>query len=1261
MISAIYPVYSQVPTITSFLPQTGAVGSAVTITGINFNATPSSNVVYFGGVKAPVNSASATQLLVTVPIGASYAPISITDVVSGLTGYSIVPFIVTFPGSATLSSSSFFPKIDFATGTVPSGIAIGDLDGDGKPDFVVTNNAANTISVFRNTSVGDSISANSFAAGVNFTTGTNPSGIALGDLDGDGKLDIVVSDGISGTISVFRNTSVSGSITAGSFSSKIDFATGGSGSGVAIADLDGDGRPDIVVTNRNSSTVSVLRNTSSSGAISFSTNVDFPTGPLPYGVAVVDLDGDGKLDLVVANTGENALSLFRNTSTPGSITASSFASRVNIATSGVPIAVVAADLNKDGKPDIISANTGDSTISVFQNNSTSGSITNGSFAAGIDFKLSAAPNAIAVGDLNGDGLPDVAVTNGNSNTLSVFLNANNAGGNVTNNSFASRVDYAVGTDPYGLAIGDLNGDGRPDLVATNSGGNTVSVLPSVVGSPSVTLNTSFIDFGYVAEGDSSSRALVIFDTPGDTLFVDSLYSTKKEIAFSMTRGTSIDSLKVSVVLRADSAGLFTDTVFIKSNALTPLLKIPVSARVYVRPGKPASCTVTPSGWSNAAAFTVTWTNSQNGMLPIDTLWYSIDTLPKSAAVVKNLVAAGTSASVPITQVGKDTVYFYLEDSLGNKNQDSIGSVVVKFDNNGPSIAVTQNNPSVDTIFVHSDGTLSSIPPVVSSATEPPNESGVMEFNLLYRRLDGQTWDSLNFSNDTVIIPTASFSKNGTVIGVEYRIQAVDSAGNSTLSNLFSFDVRYTSDLTVTDFSDIPSVHSLNLPVGQEVKAYRLLSVPYDPEDRRPSSFIDQSFGAHAVNGVPYVNWRMTRWVNGAWNDYESFKDSSIVIPGADFMMVSENQGKSAALSKPKLIRADKMLYTGVTLNQGWNLVGNPFLVDVPFDHLIFQGGNPVAHYYFSGTGTQGGWDSTSVDTLKSWQGLAVKVDSACTLKFDLAGILLPPASGSNRREPKAVAKVANPQTSSEWTLRFDAARDDIGMSCIGTEVGMKSGALKGFDKSDRFQAPFVGGRNILVSVQNEAGPLMKDIRPLSPEGDTWDLTVMTGDGFAKTKLSFGATDGISSQGFEATLIDITKGLAYDLTKQKTILVITGKDGVGTYRLIVGTSSFTEKNLGGVALIPSEPSLYNNYPNPFNPETIVRYAVPGTMKTARVLLKVYNVLGQEVRTLVNESVTPGFYEVSFDGRDLSSGPYFYRISITGGGVEYHEAKKMLLIR
>ena len=213
--------------------------------------------------------------------------------------------------------------------------------------------------------------------------------------------------------------------------------------------------------------------------------------------------------------------------------------------------------------------------------------------------------------------------------------------------------------------------------------------------------------------------------------------------------------------------------------------------------------------------------------PIDTIWYSVNALPKNAPVVKSQPAANTSANVSITQVGKDTVYFYLEDSLGNKNQDSVGSVIIKFDNNSP--AIIQNNASLDTIFVQANGTLANIPPIVLSATDPPNESGVAALTLLYRRLDDTAWTSVNFPGftaDSLVLPERSFIRNGTVVGAEYRIQAVDSAGNFTLSSLLAFEIRYMSDLTVSDFSNIPSVHSLNLPVGQEVKAYRLLSVPY---------------------------------------------------------------------------------------------------------------------------------------------------------------------------------------------------------------------------------------------------------------------------------------------------------------------------------------------------------------------------------------------------------------------------------------------------
>ena len=678
-------LYAQVPTIKSFTPLNGSVGSIVTINGTNFSATPANNIVFFGGVRAFVNSASAIQLSVAVPVSASYAPISVA--VNGLSVYSTIPFIPKFPGGIPLSSSSFFPKLDFATGVLPYGVAIGDLDGDGKPDFVATNNNDSSISVFRNTGTGDSLSSNSFAPAVNFTTGKGPWGVAIADLDGDGKLDIVVSNGNDGSISVFRNTSTSGSIAAGSFT-RLDFPTGsggGGGYGIAVADLDGDGKPDVVVTNRMSGTMSVFQNTSSVGSITFAAHVDFFTNTFPYGVAAGDLDGDGKPDLVVANSGTDSLSIFRNTSSPGSITVNSFAARVDVATSGTPIAVAVADMNGDGKPEIISANTSDSTLAIFQNQSTSGSLTSGSFASGIDFKLNSAPNSIALGDFNGDGFPDIAAANGNSNTVSIFQNMNSIGSAISSTSLGAEADFTTASLPYGLAIGDFNGDGRPDLVATSSGTNTASVFLSDNGIASITVNKSPINFGNIVNGDSGNYDLEIKDVSANRLFVDSVYANKKEIIFSTTHGSTIDSLKVSILFRADTLGLFTDTVFIKSNALTPLLKVPISASVYTLPGKPTSSAVSPSGWSNAQAFTITWANLQNGMLPIDTIWYSINALPRNAAIVKSHAAANTSANISITQVGKDTVYFYLEDSLGNKNPDSVGSVIIKFDNNSPAI------------------------------------------------------------------------------------------------------------------------------------------------------------------------------------------------------------------------------------------------------------------------------------------------------------------------------------------------------------------------------------------------------------------------------------------------------------------------------------------------------------------------------------------------------------------------------------------------
>ncbi len=442
--------------ITSFTPNSGPVGTVATISGTGFSSSPTSNIVYFGATRATVTAASATQLTVTVPVGATYQPITV--LVDGLVAYSKFPFSTTYPGWGRLDATSFLPKVDFATSVNPYSVAIGDLDGDGKADLAVTNQNSNTLSVFRNTGTPGTIS---YAPKIDFVTGFTPISVAIGDLDGDGKADLVVTHLNSNTLSVFRNTGTPGTI---SYAPKIDFATGSYPLSVVIGDLDGDGKADLAVTN--SGAVSVFRNTGTPGTISYAPKIDFVTGFTPTSVAIGDLDGDGKSDLSVVNNNFNGISVLRNTGTPGTI---SYAPKLDFVTGNSPFSIAIGDVDGDGKADLAVTNRNSSTISVFRNTGTPGTI---SYAPKIDFVTGADPRSVAMGDLDGDEKADLAVTNYGSNTLSVFRNTGTTG--VI--SYATKMDFTTGSNPRSVAIGDLDGDGKADLAVTNQNSNTLSVL-----------------------------------------------------------------------------------------------------------------------------------------------------------------------------------------------------------------------------------------------------------------------------------------------------------------------------------------------------------------------------------------------------------------------------------------------------------------------------------------------------------------------------------------------------------------------------------------------------------------------------------------------------------------------------------------------------------------------------------------------------------------------------------------------------------------
>lgn len=395
---------AQVPFIASFAPASGPVGTAVTIAGTNFNTTTTNNIVWFGAVQATVTAATATELTVTVPTGATYQPITVTDITTGLTAYSSAPFIVTFPSSQVIDATSFASNIDFSVpGPYTQFLTTGDIDGDGKPDIAVANISNNTISVYRNISTTGSISTGSFENNVDFATGAKPTSIAIGDIDGDGKPDLVVPNLESNTISIFRNTSTSGSVSTGSLATNIDFTTGINPQNVAIGDIDGDGKPDIAVTNQGGNTISIFRNISTSGTITTSSleaKVDLETGTVPLGIAIGDIDGDGKPDIAVTNSTSNTFSVFRNISTSGSISTGSFEGRVDFTTGTTPFDIKIGDLDKDGKPDIAVTNFDSNTISLFRNISSAGTISTSSFETKADFATGTNPRFLSIGDLD---------------------------------------------------------------------------------------------------------------------------------------------------------------------------------------------------------------------------------------------------------------------------------------------------------------------------------------------------------------------------------------------------------------------------------------------------------------------------------------------------------------------------------------------------------------------------------------------------------------------------------------------------------------------------------------------------------------------------------------------------------------------------------------------------------------------------------------------------------------------------------------------
>ncbi|MDI6766281.1 MAG: T9SS type A sorting domain-containing protein [Bacteroidota bacterium] len=516
-------------------------------------------------------------------------------------------------------------------------------------------------------------------------------------------------------------------------------------------------------------------------------------------------------------------------------------------------------------------------------------------------------------------------------------------------------------------------------------------------------------------------------------------------------------------------------------------------------------------------------------------------------------------------------------------------------------------------------------PLVVSATIT-DISGISSARLYYRKGGEQSFSTLTMSPTGNLYQATIPDSIITLRGLEYYIVAKDVYSNQTrLPQQGIFSIQVTS--TAEGVS-----RATPQPNGSEQSAYRLISIPFDATDKTPAAVLGDDLG-----GYDNTKWRF--YELGANQKYVEHPGTSPMDSGKAFWLIVKDAGKIIDTGPGKSNPTNKIF--AIALDSGWTFIGNPFNFDIPFTKLSKKSGGTLDARYYGGSWTN------AASPLKPFEGYAVSSTIPDTLFIDPQVYPVDPTISKSTKEENTVSPL--------WSITIQAQCN--GAQDVDNVASVSSSASQDFDEQDKPEPPVIGNYVSVYFPHPQWKKVFKhynvDARPEPSDGDVWNFEV-TSNMKEKVNLKFVGIENVPTK-FDVWLIDMHSRATQNLRESNTYSFSNTSESVPhSIALVVGTSAYIQEKLIEVEAVPGVFQLFQNYPNPFNPVTIIRYGLPSA---SHVRLKLYNILGEEVMTLVDEFQQKGFRAVELNAKNLPSGVYYYRIQAN----DFIQTKKLILLK